>query len=104
MIDQTKPEGIVEARLIAAVQTLRALPHAGEDVQIDPDKLPDTVVCYLDTTVALPLLCAYAFDRAGKRPLKRLYDRRAEMLDRMVRAYRRKVDAEAVTRKRKVSR
>jgi ketosteroid isomerase-like protein len=25
--------------------------------------------------VALPLLCAYVFDRAGKRPRKRLYDR-----------------------------
>jgi len=62
------------------------------------------VVCYLDSTVALPLLCAYALDRAGKRPLKRLYDRRAEMLDRMTRAYRRKVDADAVTRKREVSR
>ncbi|HEY8175663.1 MAG TPA: deoxyhypusine synthase, partial [Gemmatimonadaceae bacterium] len=24
--------------------------------KVDPDKLPDTVVCYLDTTVALPLL------------------------------------------------
>jgi deoxyhypusine synthase len=72
--------------------------------KVDPDKLPDTVVCYLDTTVALPLLCAYAFDRAANRPLKRLYDRRAEMLDRMTRAYRRKVDAEAVTRKREVSR
>jgi deoxyhypusine synthase len=72
--------------------------------KVDPDKLPDTVVCYIDSTVALPLLCAYAFDRAGRRAPRRLYDRRAEMLEEMSRAYRRKVDAASVTRKRKVSR
>lgn len=43
MIDQNTPEGIVEARLIAAVQTLRAIPSAGEDIQIDPAKLPPYV-------------------------------------------------------------
>ena len=72
--------------------------------KVDPDKLPDTVVCYVDSTVALPLLCACAFDRVGKRPLKRLYDRREGMLGELTRAYRRKVDAASVTRKRKVSR
>jgi deoxyhypusine synthase len=44
--------------------------------KIDPDRLPDAVVCYLDSTVALPLLTAYAHARHEKRPLKRLYDRR----------------------------
>jgi deoxyhypusine synthase len=48
--------------------------------KIDPDRLPDAVVCYLDSTVALPLLTAYAHARHTKRPLKRLYDRRAEMM------------------------
>jgi deoxyhypusine synthase len=72
--------------------------------KVDPDRLPDTVVCYLDSTVALPLLCACVFDRVGKRPLKRLYDRRGEMLASMARAYRRVVASEKVTRKRKVSR
>jgi len=61
-------------------------------------------VCYLDSTVALPLLCAYVFDRVGKRPRKRLYDRRGEMLASMARAYRRVVTSEKVTRKRKVPR
>ena len=28
--------------------------------KIDPDRLPDAVVCYLDSTVALPLLTSYA--------------------------------------------
>jgi deoxyhypusine synthase len=49
--------------------------------KIDPDRLPDAVVCYLDNTVALPLLTAYAHARHAKRPLRRLYDRRDEMMD-----------------------
>jgi deoxyhypusine synthase len=48
--------------------------------KIDPDRLPDAVVCYLDSTVALPLLTAYAHARHKKRPLKRLYDRRGAMM------------------------
>jgi deoxyhypusine synthase len=44
--------------------------------KIDPDRLPDAVVCYLDSTVALPLLTAYAHARHAPRPLKRLLDRR----------------------------
>ena len=28
--------------------------------KVDPEKLPDTVVCYADTTIALPILTAYA--------------------------------------------
>src|SRR6186713_1563670 len=44
--------------------------------KIDPERLPDTVVCYLDATVALPLLTAYAHARHAPRTLKRLLDRR----------------------------
>jgi deoxyhypusine synthase len=44
--------------------------------KIDPERLPDAVVCYLDSTVALPLLTAYAQARHEPRPLKRLLDRR----------------------------
>lgn len=51
--------------------------------KIDPDKLPDAVVCYLDSTVALPLLTAYALDQHAPRTPKRLYDRREEMMDRI---------------------
>jgi deoxyhypusine synthase len=57
--------------------------------KIDPDRLPDAVVCYLDSTVALPLLTSYAHARHARRPLKRLYDRRKEMLDRLTSEYRR---------------
>jgi len=43
--------------------------------KIDPLQLPDAVVCYLDSTVALPLLAHYALARRKPRRLKRLYDR-----------------------------
>ena len=72
--------------------------------KVDPDKLPDTVVCYLDSTVALPLLCAFAFDRVGKRTRRRLYDRRAEMLAVLGKGYRKAVNAAGVTKKRKIAR
>jgi len=56
--------------------------------KIDPDMLPGTVVCYMDNTVSLPLLAAYALARHAPRPLKRLYGRRAEMMDRLLAEYR----------------
>ena len=49
--------------------------------KIDPDRLPDAVVCYLDSTVALPLLTSYALATRPKRPLRRLFDRRRELMD-----------------------
>src|SRR5438045_2136793 len=51
--------------------------------KIDPDRLPDAVVCYLDSTVALPLLTSCAFARHKPRPLKRLFDRREAMMSRL---------------------
>jgi deoxyhypusine synthase len=55
--------------------------------KIDPDRLPDAVVCYADSTIALPLLTAYALARHAPRPLKRLNDRREAMLDRLRQEY-----------------
>ncbi|GAB4369433.1 MAG: deoxyhypusine synthase [Deltaproteobacteria bacterium] len=57
--------------------------------KVDPEKLPDAVVCYLDSTVALPLLTAYLLDRVKKRPLKRLYERRAELVASLGKEFRR---------------
>ncbi len=51
--------------------------------KIDPDRLPDAIVCYLDSTVALPLLTSYAFARHEPRPLKRLFERREAMMERL---------------------
>jgi deoxyhypusine synthase len=48
--------------------------------KLDPDQLADSIVCYVDSTVALPLLTAYALGARAPRPLKRLYDRREELL------------------------
>src|SRR5512138_3153465 len=55
--------------------------------KVDPDTLPDCVVAYVDSTVALPLLTAYVLSRCRPRPLKRLYDRRDAMLQKLARQY-----------------
>jgi deoxyhypusine synthase len=44
--------------------------------KIDPDSLPACVVCYVDSTVSLPLITAYALSKVKPRKLKRLYDSR----------------------------
>ncbi len=44
--------------------------------KIDPDNLPDCVVCYLDSTISLPLITAYALTRTKPRKPKRLFERR----------------------------
>ena len=51
--------------------------------KIDPEQLPDTVVCYTDSTIALPIMAAYALTKRQPRPLRRLYDRRGQMLSRL---------------------
>lgn len=57
--------------------------------KIDPDQLPHTVVCYTDSTIALPLLAAHALTRAKPRPLRRLYRQRAALLEQLRRDYHR---------------
>ena len=56
--------------------------------KVDPAKLPDSVVAYVDATIGLPILTAYALNRREPRPLKRLYGKRAEMMERLVSEYR----------------
>ncbi|MGH7714329.1 MAG: homospermidine biosynthesis protein, partial [Gemmatimonadaceae bacterium] len=56
--------------------------------KIDPDRLPDAVVCYGDSTITAPLLTAYALAQHKKRPLKRLYKQREENMKRLLREYR----------------
>ncbi len=62
--------------------------------KVDPAHLPDAVVCYLDTTVALPILTAYAMETHRGRPLRRLFDRREAAVANLRKAYlrRRKTD------------
>jgi deoxyhypusine synthase len=51
--------------------------------KIDPDQLPDAVVCYADSTIALPLLTAYVLDRMEPRPLKRLAEKREALMQQL---------------------
>jgi deoxyhypusine synthase len=55
--------------------------------KIDPDQLPDSIVCYVDSTVVLPVLTAYALESTPSRPLKRLYDKRAQMMTQLTDDY-----------------
>jgi deoxyhypusine synthase len=55
--------------------------------KIDPGQLPGTVIVYCDTTIALPLLTSYALARHPRRTLKRLYDRREDLLHGLRAAY-----------------
>ncbi|MBA3631288.1 MAG: deoxyhypusine synthase [Acidobacteria bacterium] len=48
--------------------------------KVDPDKLPDAVVCYTDSTIGLPIITAYALSRHAPRKPRRLYDRREEFM------------------------
>ncbi len=63
--------------------------------KVDPDRLPDAVVCYLDSTVALPILTAYAIDTHPPRAPKRLFERRDEMMRRLYEEYERSERNEA---------
>jgi deoxyhypusine synthase len=63
--------------------------------KVDPDRLPDAVVCYLDTTVALPILTAYALENHAPRVPRRLYERREEMMARLADEYARSERNEA---------
>jgi deoxyhypusine synthase len=56
--------------------------------KVDPERLPDAVVCYVDSTVALPIITAYALARHEPREPKRLYDRREEFMDLLLREYK----------------
>lgn len=67
--------------------------------KVDPDRLPDAVVCYTDSTIALPLLTAYALSRHAPRVPKRLFQRREQMLLRLKQEYARSSRNEAVQSK-----
>ena len=55
--------------------------------KIDPSRLPDAVVCYMDATVALPLLTHYALAKHQKRPLKRIYAKRKQLVRALEKRY-----------------
>ena len=55
--------------------------------KVDPTKLPDAVVCYTDTTLAMPIFTHYALAKHKRRKLKRLYDHRDKMMQSLTREY-----------------
>jgi deoxyhypusine synthase len=69
---------------------------------VDPESLPDCVVCYLDSTISLPLITAYALSRGPRRKPKRLYERRDEMLETIRREYFRRGSVEKITHRTEV--
>ena len=73
--------------------------------KVDPDRLPETVVCYVDNTVGFPILAAYALAKRGPRRLKRLYHRREEMMRTLTEAYHQaKADRDARAEPKPVAR
>jgi deoxyhypusine synthase len=56
--------------------------------KVDPERLPDAVVCYVDATVALPIITAYALAKHAPRTPKRLYDRRGEFMELLISEYK----------------
>jgi deoxyhypusine synthase len=57
--------------------------------KIDPEKLPDTVVCYVDSTIALPLIGSYVLARCKPRRPRRLFRRLPAMVESLRAEYRR---------------
>jgi deoxyhypusine synthase len=47
--------------------------------KVDPQMLPNAVVCYTDVTIALPILTAYALANHDKRSFRQLYYQREEL-------------------------
>jgi deoxyhypusine synthase len=56
--------------------------------KVDPNQLPSTVTCYLDSTVALPLLTAYALAKHAPRTPRRLTDRLESLTEQLRHEYR----------------
>ncbi len=51
--------------------------------KVDPEKLPDAVVVYNDSTIVLPLLTAYILGKGVRREPKRLYEKLPEFMERL---------------------
>jgi deoxyhypusine synthase len=56
--------------------------------KIDPEKLQSTVVCYVDSTIALPLIASYVQARCKPRKPRRLLQRLPQMVSALREEYR----------------
>ena len=71
--------------------------------KVDPDTLPDCVVAYVDSTIAMPLLTAYVLSRVNPRRFKRLYERRDEILEKLKSKYLRRGTVTKVLTSRRIA-
>jgi len=55
--------------------------------KVDPSKLGDTVVSYVDSTIAMPIMTSYVLAKRRPRKPKRLYNRREALVDALKREY-----------------
>ena len=55
--------------------------------KIDPEALDNCVIVYADSTIAVPLITSYVLQNARPKRMRRLYDRREELFERLRRAY-----------------
>lgn len=55
--------------------------------KVDPEQLPNSVICYLDSTVALPLITAYAMAKKPPRKHKRLMDKLPDLMRQLEKEY-----------------
>jgi deoxyhypusine synthase len=47
--------------------------------KVDPEMIPDSVVCYSDTSIAIPLITAYLLNRVMPKEPTKLYDRLTDL-------------------------
>jgi deoxyhypusine synthase len=55
--------------------------------KIDPKEVDKSVIVYTDSTIALPLLTSYVMQNTKAKKLKRLYDRKDELMDKLKESY-----------------
>ena len=71
--------------------------------KVDPSKLGDTVVAYVDSTIAMPIITSYLLSRKKPRKLKRLYQNREKLVAELRGEYERVQAKLALRAKRKKS-
>ena len=55
--------------------------------KIDPKEVEKSVIVYTDSTIALPLITSYVLQNTGPKKLKRLYDRKDELMEKLKNSY-----------------
>jgi deoxyhypusine synthase len=55
--------------------------------KIDPKEVEKSVIVYADSTIALPLITSYVMQNTGPKKLKRLYDRKDELMEKLKTSY-----------------